>query len=863
MIQPIKPSKSVREPSDSILNKFLFDKLNSGDITTDQLDSIIQKLDASTAKREKLCLRSQIPICNAEDALAEKLFNGMDALSRLYGIKKLSEIGNIDEDYTLSAHFQGENPQGSGGYMNTAVVDSGAGRYMSEFKDTFLNPNESGLNKQGDESSQGKNGIGSTAAMDKSYRGTQLIVSSPPGTNEWTMAFCCESNTVKDNNSHFDYFVNENGELPTFNAESITVGDDTITHGTVVRNYDYDMGESEYGGVPRDMKRIESARRLRFAIPDPPLPIDIYDTRGELDSYFPYEGIDWVSEEYSHAIDADITDTFTVTGDTLQGEFTLRILLVKSRNERKRMVVQGILGSRNKVTFKPLCGDANSDPSILFMKNGQTHATYNYSFMPTDLQYVRRDAFITVECCDIKDNDEDKRLFKPNREDMTKKPIAQELKSKIKEILQSHQYLNKENKRRETTEKLQKKNSPDSFYVNEPNTNITKCETKDLTVSVNGSNNKYFNKYCQFRTPTDNFTIQGSQPSSGGHSVKIKPAKHTIANQTYSFELNIYDENKDEKVATTIVKAEINEPKTPESDSQKPQTQTVEVEETDSQKPAYTEAEKAITQMMLKYSEYNQQEMIASKMYAGENRVNQSGHAYENLIEKLIDTQNILESGENNFPDFPLQNGLFIEAKKITKLYKKIATNSTKPKPFVTPECLTLGKSLTKEMQDKNITKADMLYTIGHMENKSLNAMTAVFGDVIFPEPHSSIWNPLHKVQAFATKCANYFGFNTDTNEVYTKTDMGYRNNLHTRFREMNSFTNPNRFLKEELDNFESIIESDSPLFMVMRTSRFDDLPKQDKQLLTEESNISLTTTYTQSPDKANEKIKITIITIV
>lgn len=877
MSQSVEPTYDVE--ADTILTKNLFDELNSPKITPEEIDDIIARLDASSAEREKLCLRSQIPHCNAEDTLVEKAYNGMDAISRLEDADRLDTVDKHVDDYTLAIYFQGNMPNRGTGYMNTAVIDSGAGQSQDAFEDTFLNPNESGIDKQDDKSTQGKNGIGSTAAMDKSHRGMQVVVSSPPGTNKWTMAICCESNDVDNNYSHFDYFVDKNGSLPTFYADSLTVGEETISHGTIVRNYDFHMDESEYGsGVPNDMKNISSSRRLRFSMPNPPLPIDIYETRGDSNSYYPYEGIDWVKQEYAHVIKADRTEQIQFSSPSVNGKAKLQFVLIKSESERKKMIVNGELSSRNEKTFKPLCGSANKDPTVLYTKNGQTHATHNYSYLsPSDLQHVRQDLFIIVECIDIDQNNSNKRLFKPNRDGLTQKPIAQALDSEIEDYLQNHDYLTSENNRRASEENLKEKNSPKSIHLNSEKVSVEQSSTAEAVFSVTGSNNEYMDEYCEFEIAEDDFNTLTSKPTSGGYGVEIEPDEDTIANQEYYRKIQIHDTNTD-KTVKTIIEIEITEPpvgfdstitQKQETETSKTNTETTQYTETSElHTPAYAEATTTIVRMMLKYTTYNKTDMLATKMYDTKNRANHKGEAFENLIENLIrdinGNLNLLDSGKNKFPDYPLKDGLFIEAKKnASDNYTKQSTNSTHPKPFTTPDCSTIGATLRKEMRKNSIEEADTAYALGHMNNESLGSMWLVFGDVLFPEAETEAWSILNILKSAISTIASNLGFTTeDTNELYTRKNMGYRNNLHTRGREMNSFTHPARSLKQNVDNFEETVQNEKPMFVVMRSERLERLPADDKMLLAEEDSITLTETTTQSPDEQNEKIEIAILTI-
>lgn len=130
-------------------------------------------------------------------------------------------------------------------------------------------------------------------------------------------------------------------------------------------------------------------------------------------------------------------------------------------------------------------------------------------------------------------------------------------------------------------------------------------------------------------------------------------------------------------------------------------------------------------------------------LYAGRNRANSMGDAFENYIKDAFantfltsierDRMKIFEQkfswlgSQNNPPDIMIKNGDAIEVKKIQNAKSSLALNSSYPKadlrqnsPMMTKEC--------RQCEDWSVK--DLIYCVGHTSDIELKSLWMVYGSI-------------------------------------------------------------------------------------------------------------------------------------
>lgn len=239
------------------------------------------------------------------------------------------------------------------------------------------------------------------------------------------------------------------------------------------------------------------------------------------------------------------------------------------------------------------------------------------------------------------------------------------------------------------------------------------------------------------------------------------------------------------------------------------------------------------------------------KFYAGNNRANSSGEAFEKYIkDAFCNTINVSEEkaiikyskifsytgNQNNPPDAILKKGDAIEIKKIESHGSALALNSSYPKAKIYAN----SPMITKACRDcEKWTEKDIIYVIGHIKQNQLKYIWLVYGDLYAAE----------KDVYFRIKENISKGILETPNIEFTETkELGKVNRVdplgitYLRIRGMWGIDNPNKVFKY-LDNYD--VNKGLQIFALLKTSKFNSFKTKSKnailsskKLVTEDVNV-------------------------
>lgn len=804
-------------------------ELLQDDVSCDDIDDIIERLDRSDSFiREGLCYSSNIPSCSPEDALAEKLYNSMDSHRYRYAgscdslFDASDQILNSNVDINLQLTGR-HNARKTEAYVNTTVADAGDGKSNTEFEDEFFMPNEMGVSKKRDDGTQGKNGKGSLSALNFSYRGFQFILSSKSANNTFSVGIVCES--PEDSEYSHDYFLLADGSIPQTDLKSVSVSEKigVLDRGTVIRNYDYNLGVSDFGdGYPRSLKEniAASIRRLLYSVPNPPMPINVYDTRGTTRADFTYEGLESVLELDKYSEMTFKRDTIPVNGETVSGE--LEFLKVIPNDKENN----------------PLFSNMPRKPHITATYNGQTHSWERRSYLPNTLTLLKQaGVFISVECSGL--NVSQSKLFNSDRNGWEITAEANEIEEKIIEYLEADDQLLTIQETWQREKNLETSNSP----------NFVRMTTDDLDLSADcieklrfdiDTNKQYFEEFCSISIPNEKFEILDSSFEDGLLSITLKPLSYGIQ----YLHIEVEDDNFDSAVTDTIEKVEVTHTsqkerkKVPRTSPDSTQNKT---ENSDKPTFLYHKADSSIAQLILKYVERSTDGLSSMSGANSINRATSQGKGLENTCEFLLSGPDgklaVYKSSDNHFPDYPMKKGPFYEVKKINSVSpSKIPTNSSLPHSRVDENTKTIDSNLQRKLSNSDKSSREVVYLIGHMSDSNLSHIWATFGDVLFSQDREWVQD-IKQVHDGTVEKLRELGYDAGgSNEIYNLTVDDGKASVTVRGRNMYHFSHPQENLSKDID-----IESyDNPLFLLIREERFNELSEVDKSLIDKAESISV-----------------------
>lgn len=207
---------------------------------------------------------------------------------------------------------------------------------------------------------------------------------------------------------------------------------------------------------------------------------------------------------------------------------------------------------------------------------------------------------------------------------------------------------------------------------------------------------------------------------------------------------------------------------------------------------------------------------------------------------------------QNNPPDIIIKNSDAIEVKKIDGVKASdLALNSSYPKaklhqdsPMITSACKNC-----EEWSEK-----DIIYAVGHIDNNNLKVLSLVYGDCYAAS--KEIYERIKdKISKGLKEMDLEFSETKELGRVNRVDPLGITN---LRIRGMWTIQNP---LKVYKDLF-GLNGDEFQLFALMRKTKYDSFPKEDKTAIEKETGINLKDVKIQDPDNPAKQIIAKLIVV-
>jgi len=207
---------------------------------------------------------------------------------------------------------------------------------------------------------------------------------------------------------------------------------------------------------------------------------------------------------------------------------------------------------------------------------------------------------------------------------------------------------------------------------------------------------------------------------------------------------------------------------------------------------------------------------------------------------------------QNNPPDIIIKGSDAIEVKKIDGVKASdLALNSSYPKaklhkdsPMITSACRNC----------EEWTEKDIIYAVGHIDNHKLKVLSLVYGDcyAASKEIYERIKN---KISIGLNEMDLEFSETKELGRVNRVDPLGITN---LRIRGMWTIQNPLKVYKELF----GLNKNDFQLFALMRKSKYDSFPKEDKITIEKETGITIKDVKIQDPDNPVKQILAKLIVV-
>jgi hypothetical protein len=286
------------------------------------------------------------------------------------------------------------------GIINFTVIDNGCGQPPEEFEDTFLGLLDPGKYKQDYPFLQGQYGMGSAAVLQFcEYKFICSAAASNSGEWSWSIV---RQNKQRD---RYEYLTIDR-DIPNFNG---TV--ESQAYGSFVKAYDYKLNvtKTTIAGDKRFQKRLE-----RYLV-DPPLPLNLHDTRySEGFAERQTGGLRSRIQRYDELLEESYSTTYNFDNDRL-GIRDIEVFTFKDDDEIDRLLEDDEITVRNKKRF--VGGREHRDMAVLYTVNGQTHGNEGKTFLTNRCKKPRvgTDTLVLVDCSDLAGTDMVD-LFQPTRD---------------------------------------------------------------------------------------------------------------------------------------------------------------------------------------------------------------------------------------------------------------------------------------------------------------------------------------------------------------------------------------------------------------------------------------------------------------
>lgn len=293
------------------------------------------------------------------------------------------------EDHRVKMRVDGDKPSSSSDGYSITFSDAAHGQPKENF-DVFVNPLESGLSKQEYDFLQGCRGVGSITALGHTESGYKFIASAPDEDPEnWTWTI------IKSGKDNGYYYLTINDEMPTFEGEfDCGAGIGRKSQGTVVKLYNYELPTN-----PKDAAHGNVFRReLSRYIPEPVVPIELYDTRYS-DEPSLFRG---VGDEFAE--NDEIFHTETIEKDVFGiGPVEAEVYVGLPEDDREDAHEEGEIDS-DLVSSLSRYFASNTNKRGLVCVNGQTHHAYTTSELKSlaNIDYCGKNTLVVLHLLDNK-----------------------------------------------------------------------------------------------------------------------------------------------------------------------------------------------------------------------------------------------------------------------------------------------------------------------------------------------------------------------------------------------------------------------------------------------------------------------------
>lgn len=316
--------------------------------------------------------------------------------------------------------------------INFTVIDNGCGQPPERFEKTFLGLLEPGKYKQDYPFLQGQYGMGSAAVLQfANYKFICSAAASDPG--EWSWSLVRQSKERE----RYEYLTIE-GNIPTFEGSV-----ENQSYGSFVKAYDYKLNvtKTTIAGDKRFQKRLE-----RYLV-DPPLPLNLQDTRySEGFADRTTGGLRSRIQQYDELLEDSYSTTYNFENERL-GIRDIEIFTFKNDSKIDELLEEDKITVRNKNRF--VGGGEHRDMAVLYTVNGQTHGNEGLTFLTNRCKKPRvgTDTLVVVDCSDLAGTDMVD-LFQPTRDRVKRSEIGNALRDGVKDAIENDEWLIEEEERR-------------------------------------------------------------------------------------------------------------------------------------------------------------------------------------------------------------------------------------------------------------------------------------------------------------------------------------------------------------------------------------------------------------------------------
>ena len=380
--------------------------------------SIVEKIvNSCDAVLIKECKRRKID--PEGDEAPESMFQ---AVEEFFGIKD-GDLGNLSpQDRRELAKNIRVIADGSKSEPNIIVADLGEGQHPEDFEGTFLTILRGSSRKRFIPFVQGMFYMGGTGVLPNCGKyGYELIISrkatdirDPLKSSKWGWTLIRKNSDLE----RYEYFVGEDGLIPTFETEKLSIlpdGED-LTYGTFMKMYSYNMDT-------KSNITAEFWKKLNRFLYRSPLPVLLQESRNFASAVMQ---IVLEGNQYSINQHRDKIETYFTIEEKI-GELGIRKIQV--------YVFRDDLDS--KENYYTSEGEA-----IFFTINGQTHASFGRSFIKNRAkkQHLFRTLLVSIDCTDIAGTLQHD-TFMPSRDRMRDNEVSAKIMEDLAYVLRNDDTL--------------------------------------------------------------------------------------------------------------------------------------------------------------------------------------------------------------------------------------------------------------------------------------------------------------------------------------------------------------------------------------------------------------------------------------